>query len=275
MRTRNLFLLIAGLTLVLTASLAAAIPPMDEPPPEVDGSYCGDGICNPYESSSTCPADCSDPAPPPPSTGDGHIWCDGWDKQPGQCALSYEGVAAGAEFRRLRGGGGYVGQTFLTWNPAEFGGFDRFTVSDGDVGNISTSPLPGQIPLYRWSTRKGFAYSTVYTEHTNDYVYYGIAGYVWPAGTNKGYPLYQFYSQEYGHFYTNYPNDIRCQPNVYWDFQGEMARVNWPAPFLQANRVCYNNGLIGPIPPNCNPFIAIGDCIAMGRFFDFNSCQCL
>jgi len=182
-------------------------------------------------------------------------------------------VAAGAEFRRLRGGGGYFGQTFLTWNPGEFDGFGRFSVTDGNVGVISTSPQSGQVPLYRWSTRKGFYYSTYYTAHSgDDYVYGGIAGYVWPAGSNQGYPLYQFYSQEYGHFYTNYLRDIYCQPAVTWTVQGEMARVNWPAPFIQANRVCYNNQSLS-FPGPCDPFAA-ERCRARGWPYNFGNCTC-
>ena len=183
------------------------------------------------------------------------------------------GVSSGAEFRRLRGGGGYAWQTFLTWNPAEFDGFGRFTVPDGNVGIISTSPEPGQVPLYRWSTRRGFAYSTYAGVTGSDYVYGGIAGYVWPAGSNQGYPLYQFYSHEYGHFYTNYPRDIYCQPPVQWAVQGEMARVNWPAPFVQANRVCFNNQTLGPFPRACDPF-AVERCRARGWPYDFGSCMC-
>src|SRR6185295_9256439 len=192
-------------------------------------AICGDGICQSGESCSSCSSDCGTCSGSP---GDGHAWCDGWDRQE-DCALNHIGVAVGSEFRRLRGGGGYIGQTFLTWNPAEFGGFGRFSVADGNVGVISTSPQPGQVPLYRWSTQKGFYYSTYYAAHGGDYVYGGIAGYVWPAGSNQGYPLYQYYSQQYGHFYTNYPKDIYCQPSSTWAVQGEMARVNWPAPFLQ------------------------------------------
>ncbi len=231
-----------------------------------DRNYCYNSCDSSYTS---CTSNC---APPPPYNGDGHAWCDGWDRQ-GDCAFNHIGVAAGAEFRRFRGGGGYAGQCFLTWHPAEFDGFGRFSVPDGNVGNISTSPQTGQVPLYRWSTRKGFFYSTVYTSHGSDYVYGGIAGYVWPPSSNQGYPLYQYYSHEYGHFYTNYPSDLRCQPNANWSAQGVMARVNWPAPFVQANRVCYNNQLIGPIPPSCDPFAATR-CRALGLFFDFNNCSC-
>jgi hypothetical protein len=206
------------------------------------------------------------------TTSDGHIWCDGWKGQ-GDCALNHLGVAAGAEFRRLRGSGGYAGQTFLTTNPAEFNGFGRFQTPDGNVGNISTSPEAGQVPLYRWSTTKGFYYSTYYTSHGSDYVYGGIAGYVWPAGSTQGFPLYQYYSNAYGHFYTNYRNDIACQPATSWSFQGEMARVNWPAPAVQANRVCYNNQVLGPFPPNCDPFDAVR-CQAIGGFFNNQNCGC-
>jgi hypothetical protein len=263
----KLLLLIPATVLFLAAS-AIAMPPCDLDCPEP--AYCGDGTCNAGETCSSCSADCGTCSG---STGDGHIWCDGWDRQ-GDCALNHIGVATGAEFRRLRGGGGYVGQTFLTWQPGEFDGFGRFSVSDGNVGVISTSPLQGQVPLYRWSTRKGFYYSIYYTVHTNDdYVYGGIAGYVWPPGTNLGFPLYQYFSSEYGHFYTNYPNDIRCQPNVRWAVQGEMARVNWPAPFIQANRVCYNNQVLGPFPPSCDPFFA-ERCRALGLSFNFNNCTC-
>src|SRR4051812_46898114 len=52
-------------------------------------------------------------------TGDGHIWCDGWDRQ-GDCAFNHVNAATSVEFRRLRGNNGYDWQTFLTWNPGEF-----------------------------------------------------------------------------------------------------------------------------------------------------------
>ncbi|MFL6196067.1 MAG: hypothetical protein ACJ75H_17945 [Thermoanaerobaculia bacterium] len=242
---------------------------------QTPGYYCDSdrNSCNSSCDSSynSCTSSC---APPPPYTGDGHALCDGWDRQ-GDCAYAHLGVsstAGGAEFRRLRGGGGYAWQTFLTWNSAEFGGFGRFTVADGTAGIISTSPLPGQVPLYRWSTRKGFVYSTYSGVTGSDYVYGGIAGYVWPAGSGQGYPLYQFYSQEYGHFYTNYPSEIRCQPPVNWAVQGEMARVNWPAPITQAFRNC-STQVLGPIPPSCDPFFA-ERCRISGGFFNFNNCTC-
>jgi len=204
-------------------------------------------------------------------TGDGHIWCDGWDRQ-GDCVFNHIDAATSVEFRRQMGNNGYDWQTYLTWFPWETDGFGRFPVPDGNVGMISTQPLAGQVALHRWSTRKGFKYSIYYAEYGGDYVYGGIAGYVWPAGDSRGFPLYQFYSQEYGHYYTSYPNEINCQPNVFWDFQGEMARVNFPAPFSQANRIC-QHFTFGPFPPTCDPFAAFR-CIQQGRFFDFSACIC-
>jgi len=204
-------------------------------------------------------------------TGDGHIWCDGWDRQ-GDCAFNHVDATTSAEFRRQLGNNGYDFQSFLTWLPAESDGFGRFPVADGNVGLISTQALPGQVALHRWSTMKGFYYSVVYADHGGDYVYGGVAGYVYPIGDSRGFPLYQFYSQEYGHYYTSYPNEINCQPNVFWDFQGEMARVNFPAPFSQAHRIC-QHFTSGPFPPNCDPFAALR-CIAQGRFFDFGACVC-
>jgi hypothetical protein len=239
------------------------------------GYYCDSDRQNCYSSCdsslNSCTAGCGSSGGGGTPPGDGHVWCDGWDRQ-GDCAFNHIGVAAGAEFRRFRGGGGYVGQTFLTWHPAEFDGFGRFSVADGNVGIISTSPEPGQVPLHRWSTRKGFYYSIYYYEHGGDYVYGGIAGYVWPPSSNQGYPLYQFYSDEYGHFYTNYPRDIYCQPAVRWAVQGAMARVNWPAPFFQANRICYNNQSLG-VPGSCDPF-AMARCRARGSVYNTGNCSC-
>lgn len=204
-------------------------------------------------------------------TGDGHTWCDGWDRQ-GDCVFNHVNAVSSAEFRRQMGNNGYDFQTYLTWFPWETDGFGRFPMPDGNVGLISTQPLAGQVALHRWSTRKGFYYSIVYTEHGNDYVYGGVAGYVYPPGDNRGFPLYQFYSDEYGHYYTNYPNEIKCQPPVFWDFQGEMARVDFPAPLSQANRICRTVNL-GPFPPACDPFFALR-CRQAGGFFNFNTCQC-
>ncbi len=210
--------------------------------------------------------------PPPPPPGDGHALCDGWDRQ-GDCAYNHIGVAIGAEFRRFGGGGGYHGQSFLTWHPGEFDGFGRFTVADGNVGIISTSPLQGQVALHRWSTQRGFYYSIYYTEHGNDYVYGGIAGYVWPPSTNLGFPLHQFYSHNYGHYYTNFPREIRCQPNTEWSYQGIMAHVNWPAPFAQAFRLCtFNQSLAVPGP--CDPFF-VERCRANGGTFIPGNCSCI
>jgi hypothetical protein len=233
-----------------------------------DRNYCQSSCDNTYNS---CTTNCT---PPPPPDGDGHALCD-WPDRQGDCAYSHLGVSAtagGADFRRLRGSNGYDWQTFLTWNSAEFNGFGRFPVADGTVGVISTTQLSGQIPLHRWSTPKGFYYSTNFVNHGSGYTYGGVAGYVWPAGTNTGYPLYQFYSTQYGHFYTNYPSEIRCQPPVGWSFQGEMARVDWPAPAAQANRNC-SSTIIGGIPPSCNPFVA-SRCQQLGLVFRFNDCSC-
>jgi hypothetical protein len=201
-------------------------------------------------------------------TGDGHIWCDGWNRQ-GDCAFNHVNAALSATFRRQLGNNGYDFQSFLSWFPADTDGFGRFPIQDGNVGLISTSPLPGQVALHRWSTRKGFYYSIYYTEHGNDYVYGGVAGYVWPAGDSRGFPLYQFYSQEYGHYYTNYKSEIGCQPPVFWDDQGEMASVNFPAPFSQAFRNC--RSLV--FPAACDPFARFR-CQARGQFFNPGNCQC-
>jgi hypothetical protein len=231
-------------------------------------AVCGDGICQAGESCSSCSGDCGSC---PVSTNDGHPTCDGWDRQ-GVCALSFPIVASGVEFRRLRGGGGYAWQTFLTWNSAEFNGFGRFTVADGTVGIISTSPLSGQVPLYRWSARKGFVYSTNPNLSASDYVYGGVAGYVWPAGSNQGYPLYRFYSDEYGFFYTSFPGEISCQPAVRWQYDGEIARLNWSAPFTQASRTCYNNQYLG-LPGPCDPF-AVTRCQERGSDYNSGNCTC-
>lgn len=224
---------------------------------------------------------CNDCDPDPPGgggggyTGDGHIWCDSWDRR-GDCAFNHVNAASSVEFRRQMGNTnpnmgdtGYAWQTYLTWFPGEVNGFGRFPVSDGNAGLVSTSPLPGQIALHRWSTRKGFYYSVYYAEHGGDYVYGGVAAYVWPAGDSRGFPLYQFYSDEYGHYYTNYESEIYCQPHVNWARQGEMARVNWPAPFSQAFRPC--RSLVFPAP--CDPF-ARSRCEARGAFFNPGNCTC-
>jgi hypothetical protein len=202
-------------------------------------------------------------------TGDGHIWCDGWDRQ-GDCVFNHVNASTSVEFRRQMGNNGYDFQTYLTWFPWETDGFGRFPVPDGNVGLISTQPQPGQIALHRWSTRRGFYYSIYYYEHGGDYVYGGVAGYVYPVGDPRGFPLYQFYSDEYGHYYTNYPNEINCQPqNVHWSFQGEMCRVNFPAPFSQAFRPCRRFTFPGP----CDPFARLR-CQARGQAFNEGNCTC-
>ena len=203
-------------------------------------------------------------------TGDGHIWCDGWDRQ-GDCAFNHINAPFSATFRRQLGDHGYDFQCFLSWFPADMDGFGRFPIQDGNVGMVSTSPLPGQVALHRWSTRRGFYYSIYFTEHGWDYVYGGVAGYVWPVGDPRGFPLYQFYSHEYGHYYTNYKRELGCQPgDVTWDDQGEMCRVNWPAPFAQTLRNC--RPLLA-FPPSCDPFFA-ERCRQQGGVFRFTDCSC-
>jgi hypothetical protein len=201
-------------------------------------------------------------------TGDGHIWCDGWNRQ-GDCAFNHVNAATSATFRRQLGNNGYDFQSFLSWFSSETNGFGRFPVADGNVGLVSTSPLPGQVALHRWSTRKGFYYSIYNTDHGSEYIYGGVAAYVWPAGDTRGFPLFQFYSHEYGHYYTNYKREIGCQPPVTWDDQGEMARVNFPAPFSQAFRNCGSLGVPGP----CDPFARFR-CEGRGQFFNPGNCQC-
>src|ERR1051325_832067 len=174
--------------------------------------------------------------------------------------------------RRQLGTGGYRGQSFLSWSTAEMDGFGRFPVQDGNVGIVSNTPLEGQIPLYRWSTSKGFYYSTYYTSHGSDYVYGGIAAYVYPPGDTRGFPLYQFYNTKYGHFYTGYKSEVGCQPQdgSGWADQGEIARVNFPAPLAQANKVCpvirFN------IPQPCDPFAAFR-CMRRGAVW-LGNCTC-
>lgn len=225
-------------------------------------SYCGDGLCGGDESCSSCSGDCG--ACPVPN-GDGHSTCDGWDRQ-GACALGFPTVGGSSELRRFRGGND-SSETYLTAG-ANYSGFN---VSDGSVGLISTSPLPGQVPLYHWSSRRGYVYDLNPNLTARDYVYRGIAGYVWPPGTNQGFPLYRTFSSEYGFFYTNFPSELRCQRNVRWQPFVELARVNWPAPFFQADRRCYN--LPQPPIPNCDPFFA-ERCRQAGGIFNPGNCTC-
>jgi hypothetical protein len=210
------------------------------------------------------------------STSDGHIFCDGWDRQ-GDCVLNHFSGGCNVIFRRQVGTGDYVGQSFLSWFEADMNGFGRFPMQDGSVGIICTDAiLPGQVPLHRWSTRRGFYYSIYYTSHGSDYVYGGIAAYVYPPGDPRGFPLYQYYSRKYGHFYANYRNEINCQPQASgtdaWVFQGEMARVNFPAPFSQATKPCTANGTI-VTPAFCDPFAAMR-CQGRGGVYNHGNCRC-
>jgi hypothetical protein len=213
--------------------------------------------------------------------------CCGLPPEPPPAAVASEvnGFFLGVEFRRQKGSGGYHDQTFLSWFPSETDGFGRFPTADGNVGYISppvpipgsiiSGPLPGQVPLHRWSTQKGFYYSINYGNYGGDYVYGGIAGYVWPPGDNRGFPLYQLYSQEYGHFYASYKIEVNCKDhNVTWDDQGEMARVNFPAPLSQYFQGQQCGATFGPFPAPCD-FNAVFACQAQGRFFDFSACFCL
>ncbi len=202
---------------------------------------------------------------------------------PDTVASEANGFFLGVEFRRQKGSGGYHDQSFLTWGLGEIDGFGRFPTPDGNVGFISPGapipgtiiggPLPGQVPLHRWSTRKGFYYSIYFAAHADDYVYGGIAGYVWPPGDNRGFPLYQFFSQEYGHFYTSYKIEVNCKDHVFWDDQGEMARVNFPAPLIQAFNAQACGSVFGPFPPACD-FHAVFACQQAGGIFNFNTCEC-
>lgn len=212
------------------------------------------------------------------SNSDGHLYCDGWDRQ-GDCVYNHFAGACNIIFRRQVGTGNYTGQSFLTWSQAEMDGFGRFPTQDGSVGIVCNEQiLPGQVPLHRWSTSRGFYYSIYYTSHGSDYVYGGIAAYVYPPGDSRGYPLYQFFSSKYGHFYANYQNEVRCQPqeagktNGGWSAQGEMARVNFPAPFSQATKPC---ATASPIffPQFCDAFAAMR-CTGRGGVYNFGNCTC-
>lgn len=266
--SRNIIRLVLLIGALSLSSFAIAMPPPcdDEPCGPGGGggggySYCGDGVCS-GESCSSCPGDCGEC---PVNSGDGHIQCDGWDRQ-GACAFDPADFSVSAEFRRYRGGHD-SSETYLSWGYNSSGLY----LPDGDGGWISTSPLPGQVPLYHWSSNRGYVYDLNPYVSAHDYVYRGVAGYVWPPGTNQGYPLYRTFSSEYGFFYTSYPSELRCQRPVYWQPFVELARVNWPAPFAQAARTCYN--LPPPPIPNCDPFAA-ARCRQGGGYFHFDSCSC-
>lgn len=261
---RNLIRLLLIVGALSLSSFAVAMPPPCEEEPCGPGGYgyCGDGLCNAGEDCSSCSGDCGQC---PINTGDGHSQCDGWDRQ-GACALSFFPVANGVELRRFRGGHD-SSETYLTAGYNSSGLY----ISDGTVGLISTSPLPGQVPLYHWSSQRGYVYDLNPYVSAHDYVYRGVAGYVWPPGTNQGYPLYRTFSSEYGFFYTNFPSELRCQRAVYWQPFVELARVNWPAPFFQADRKCYN--LAQPPIPNCDPFFA-ERCRQNGGVFNPGNCSC-
>jgi hypothetical protein len=213
------------------------------------------------------------------STSDGHILCDGWDRQ-GDCVFNHFSGGCNVIFRRQVGTGSYSGQSFLSWFQADMDGFGRFPTQDGSVGIVCTEAgsLPGQVALHRWSTQRGFYYSIYNTNHGSGYVYGGVAAYVYPPGDPRGFPLYQFYSAKYGHYYTNYKNEVRCQPqeagkaNGGWVDQGEMARVNFPAPFSQATRNCSSSQ--PPLAPGvCDAFAGLR-CQGRGGVFNFGNCTC-
>jgi hypothetical protein len=281
-------LLLSSLLWVTPMASADVAPICGDPECQQDPGYCGDGICGGGETCSDCPWDCGecqgycgdgicaggetcsdcsgDCGECPANPGDGHATCDGWDRQ-GACALSFPSVAGSVELRRFRGGRD-GSETYLS---AGYNG-SGFSYSDGTVGIVSTSPLPGQVPLHHWSSRRGYVYDLNPYLSARDYVYRGIAGYVWPPGTNQGFPLYRTFSSEYGFFYTNFPTELTCERNVRWQPFGEIARVNWPAPFVQAVRRCFSL----PVPPipNCDPFVAERCRQAGGVFFPGN-CSCL
>jgi hypothetical protein len=259
---RNLLRLLFVLVVLWLPRFAIAMPPMCGNEPCESDDYCGNGVCTGGESCSNCSDDCG---ACPVNTGDGHPPCDGWDRQ-GACALPLIPVSTGTEFRRFRGGHD-SSETYLT---SGYNG-SGFNVSDGSVGIISTSPLPGQIPLHHYSSQRGYIYDLSPDLRAHDYVYRGIAAYVWPPGSNQGFPLYRTFSSEYGYFYTNFPSELRCQLPVTWQPFLEIARVNWPAPFFQADRKCYR--VFVSSFPNCDPF-AVERCRQQRWRYDFNTCRC-
>ena len=108
------------------------------------------------------------------------MWCDGWNRQ-NACALQQPGVPGSVVLRRQRGNNGYDFQTFLSTHPAEMNGFGRFPVQDGNVGLVSLPPgRPG--PAAPLEHAEGLLLLDLNVNHGSEYVYGGIAAYVWPAG---------------------------------------------------------------------------------------------
>lgn len=88
--------------------------------------------------------------------------------------------------------------------------FSPFT----DGGNLAVppgpgwTPTPGQglTPLYRWRVNQGgriyYYYAAAYTQQGSGYSYQGVPGYMFTTGGGGRVPLYCYYSQNYGYWWT-------------------------------------------------------------------------
>jgi hypothetical protein len=149
-------------------------------------------------------------------------------------------------------------------------------------GGVFDNQQCGTVPLYRWRIQqsgRAYWYFTIgnHPAGSPGYYYEGIAGYVLPVGDSRGTPIYIWYSQRFGYYFTSTIDE--CKPDEYCGFpeSGETTYryhgIGW-----------YNiNGNAGgntqwscpppPPPPTCNA-TQQQTCYANGGNWNSTTCKC-
>jgi hypothetical protein len=135
----------------------------------------------------------------------------------------------------------------------------------------------GLTPVYAWqvieSPRIYYYYSIFYASHASNYHYQGVVGYAMASNDPRGTPLYYWYSQYYGFYYTV---GGETPPWGTFQFQGTSWRLPLggtyvfdkipdpvdPCEGLELDRQeCINNGnRWNPDTCSCQSFCRFGDC---------------
>lgn len=203
--------------------------------------------------------------------------------------------------------GGHLLTGYYQEGPANGYSYDPITYPNVDGLGIYMPPsgyVPvensGLVPLHRWTViqngwRTHYYYSTYYTEQPSDRYYNGIAGYVYPPGTqnifvfgtSQGFfPLHQlsvFYSQDLG-FWNGYGGFVfpgnqyfESPPDSSYGYQGIICALPPANNSLYVKAFVLSSGGSGGGGENsgCNPpSSSLNACQHNGGWWDYDLCQC-
>jgi hypothetical protein len=150
-------------------------------------------------------------------------------------------------------------------------------------GGVFDTQECGTIPLYRWRVQQNGRAYWFYTTWGafpggNGYYFEWVTGYVLPIGDSRGTPIYFWYSQRFGTYYTSTMDE--CKPDQYCGFPniGQTTYVYQGVGWYNFNANPGGNYSLTCTPPPPPPPTCDGaqeqSCYNQGGSWDASHCTC-